>query len=246
LYPDPIVTLTEDENWWKLGLVSIAKTHPTFHAGFGGRILASTHFTAQRFDVNGVVGDAIILVTGGKEPTRFSGWVPFGRRTEADDWVAKLNSAIAKVAPREGDSSSSVTNAVDGIIYDTQNEFASENPVGRQLLELDANGNLKYIRQRNVVLAELVGHVAPTRFKDIVAALKRTAFPSPPQKSFLPGASVVAITALPSKESISISFFEALKLDGYRDVVRALDQLVDALRTNNTAVLAEWQFELQQ
>jgi hypothetical protein len=96
------------------------------------------------------------------------------------------------------------------------------------------------------VLAELAGRVAPERVRALLDALHRTTFPEPQQKTFVPGASVVAITRLPTTERIEIDSFEAMKLDGYRDVVRPLKQLVEALRTNNAVVLAEWQCELQQ
>jgi hypothetical protein len=36
--------------------------------------------------------------------------------------------------------------------------------------------------------------------------------------------------------------FEALRMDGYRDVVRELSQLATGLRDTNPNILAEWKF----
>jgi hypothetical protein len=39
-----------------------------------------------------------------------------------------------------------------------------------------------------------------------------------------------------------VDYFAALRMDGYRDVVRELSQLAAGLRDTNSQVLSEWKF----
>ena len=235
LHREPIVRLTEDENWWRIGIIGINKKHALFRAGFGAPIVASTKFVLQSFDVDDLHGLAIILLTGGKPTEHFAGWVSADRAAEAQQWIDVLNAVIQAVLRP-------IEQHVAALRFESGSENAPDAPFGLETLELTESGALAYERRRGDVRTPIVGNVDPARFQQVVSALKSTAFPSPPQARFAPGASVVRITTMPSQQNVSVSYFEALRMEGYSDVVRELSKLVEALRDSKAETLAAWKF----
>jgi hypothetical protein len=236
VHEQPIAELSGDENWWHVGILDVSKKHPLYRAGFGSQIVPSTRFVLQAFNVDGVAGCAVVLLTGGKEPRFFAGWVPASRVREAQSWVETLNDAMQSVLPRTSESE------ITALRFETGNENAPDDPFGRETIELTAAGALTYERRRQTVRVALNGSVDPKRFQQIIGALMTTAFPAAPQTRFVPGASIMRITALPSGRSVQVDYFEALRMDGYRDVVRELSKLAGALRDSKTDVLTAWNF----
>ena len=242
LYREPIAQLTGDENWWRIGLVAVSKKQALFRAGVAAPIVASAQFVLQPFDLDDLHGDAVVLLTGGKPSNHFAGWVPRSRAAEAHGWVDTLNRAIQTVLPRTPQQQASTGQTVATLIFESGSEGAPDDPFGLETVVLTATGQLTYERRRHGVQGKVVGTVDPERFRTIIDALLRTGFPSPPQTRFVPGASIVRITTLPSQQTVQVDYFEALRMDGYREVVRELTQLTEALRDTKTEMLAAWGF----
>jgi hypothetical protein len=242
LYREALDDLSEDDNWWMLGTVHVSKKHATFRAGFGHPIVSSTKFIIQEFEADNVRGCAIVLLSGSKPPAYFAGWVPRTRESEATRWVHALNDAIQQVLPQRTEPPRSIHTRDTALVFESGSESAPDDPYGLETLRLSESGQLAYDRRRHAFRSNLVGTVEPDRFRRIVEALRRTTFPAPPQTRFVPGASIVRITTLPSSESVRVDYFEALRMDGYRDVVRELSQLATGLRDTNPDILAEWKF----
>jgi hypothetical protein len=243
LYPEPVKELRWDENWWRIGVIDINKKHPQYRAGFGSTVLPSTRFVLEAFEIDQLTGCAIILLTGGKIPHHFAGWVPASREAEARRWVETLNNAIQLVLPPP--AVARTDEHIAALRFESGSENAPDAPFGFETIELTESGALAYQRRRQDVRASVVGSVDPARFQQIVSALLTTTFPTPPQARFAPGASVVRITVLPSQQKVSVSYFEALRMDGYRDVVRELSKLVEALRDSRADILAAWKFSAE-
>ena len=242
LFPEPIAELTDDENWWRLGLIAVSKKQALFRAGFAAPVVASTRFFLQLFDLDDVQGAAVVLVTRGKPASHFAGWVPRTRQAEARGWVDALNRALETALRRAPQPEHSIDQNVAALVFEIGCEGAPDDPFGSETVTLTGTGELTYARRRQAVQTNIAGTVDPERFRRIVDALLRTHFPSPPQARFVPGASIVRITAVPSQQTVCMDYFEALRMDGYREVVRELTQLAEALRDTKTEVLAAWRF----
>jgi hypothetical protein len=242
LYSEPFDDLSEDENWWMLGTIHVSKKHATFRAGFGHPIVSSTKFVIQEFETDDVRGCAIALLSGSKPPAYFAGWVPRLREPEATRWVKALNDAIQRVLPHRTELPQSIQSNETALVFESGSESAPDDPFGLETLRLSESGQLTYERRRHELRSNVVGTVEPDRARTLVEALRRTSFPAPPQTRFVPGASIVRITTVPSNESVRVDYFAALRMDGYRDVVRELSQLAAGLRDTNSQVLSEWKF----
>lgn len=242
LYPEPIAELADDENWWRLGLIAVSKKQALFRAGFAAPVVASTRFVLQPFDLDDLRGVAVVLVTGGKPASHFAGWVPRTREAETRGWLDTLNRAIETALRSAPQPEHSIDQNVAALVFEIGSEGAPDDPFGLETVMLTGAGQLTYERRRHALQTNIAGTVDPERFRRIVDALLRTTFPSPPQARFVPGASFIRVTVMPTEQSVCMDYFEALRMDGYREVVRELTQLTEALRETKTEVLAVWRF----
>jgi hypothetical protein len=239
----PLTELRQDDNWWRLGPLAVSKKHATFCAGFGHPILSDTRFELQSYDIDGTRGIAVILHSGGKPPEYFAGWVPLADENRVKEWVKILNTEVQRrvleasnetlLADRDADE-------VPGLAFEQGHEYAPDSPYGLERLELAADGALTYERLNRDERERLHGTVDPARVAALHRALRETSFPIPPQQRFVPGASIVKITLLSSGVSVNVDYFEALRMDGYCEVVRELSALTDAVRETNVETLAGW------
>ena len=242
LYREPIAHLTEDENWWRLGLIALSKKQALFRAGFAAPVVASTRFVLQPFNLDDLHGVVLVLVTGGKPASHFAGWVPRTREAEAQGWVDTLNRAIETALRSAPQHQQPIDQHLAALVFESGSEVAPDDPFGLETVMLAGTGELTYERRRDEVQTKVAGTLDPERFRRIVSALLRTNFPSPPQTRFVAGASIVRITTMPSRQTVQLDYFEALRMDGYREVVRELAELTEALRDSKTEVLAAWRF----
>jgi hypothetical protein len=240
VHENPITELSGDENWWHIGIIDISKKHPLYRAGFGSQIVASTQFVLQPFQIDQVSGCGIVLLTGGKEPRHFAGWVPAARVPDARRWTDTLNGVIRTVLQQTPNATTETQ--IAALRFESGNENAPDDPFGCETIELTEAGALSYERRRHAMHVSLVGSVDPQRFQQIISSLRATTFPTRPQTRFVPGASVVKIITMPSEQSVSVDYFEALRMDGYRDVVRDLSNLAEGLRDSKETVLSAWKF----
>jgi hypothetical protein len=241
LYHEPIVKITDDDNWWRIGILSVSKKEPLFQAGFAAPIVGSTRFALQPFEVDGLQGCAIVLLTGGKPPNHFAGWVPAIRAQEAEQWVDMLNKAVQRVQPLTP-LSKVPEEHVSALHFESGSENAPDSAFGLEIIDLTEDGGLTYERRRASQLARIEGKFDPVRFRQLIEGLRRTTFPNAPQTRFVPGASIVRIAIMPSREAVDVDYFAALRMDGYREVVRDLSKLAAGLRDDHADTLGDWKF----
>lgn len=129
------------------------------------------------------------------------------------------------------------------ITFEQGHEFAADSPWGYHRLSVATNGSLEYEHRARGVHRSLRGTVDGERVKLLDAALGRTSYPQKPQEKFRPGGSIIKIATSPPAYSVMIDYFEGMKLDGYREVIRDLSELNNALREDDGAVLSTWRFE---
>lgn len=106
LNASPLTGVTDtDQEWW-IGPLSLSKHYPGFRVGWGHPLPLGAKFVKQWFDLDGHRGCAVLFVSMGTPPLYFTGWVPPEREGDADKWIAFLNDEIAKrhagIDSREG------------------------------------------------------------------------------------------------------------------------------------------------
>ena len=229
LHRAPLVGLGGDENWWMLGPLQVSKKHATFRSGFAHPILGSTRFVLQEFDLDGVKRCAVVLLSGGKPPAYFAGWVPSTRIDEAREWVQILNEALRLVGSRSEEiqrAGGQAEQAPEALACHFGHEWAPDAAWGEEIIRLSRSGALEYTRrQRGQEVQHLSGRVAAGRIAELLSILGTTAFPEPPERFFPPGASVCTIVTEPPVRKMELSYFGALRLDGYRELLRPLQSL---------------------
>lgn len=128
------------------------------------------------------------------------------------------------------------------ITLEQGHEAAPDSPWGYQRVSVTTDGLLEYERKAGRRSEIVRGRIDPDKVVAIQTALGRTTFPQPPQATFGPGGSVCALTRSPPRERVLIDYFDGLRMEGYRDVLRELTGLRNALREGNPEVLAAWAF----
>jgi hypothetical protein len=241
LYGEPIVRIIDDDNWWRIGILAVSKNEPLFQAGFAAPIVELTRFVLQPFEVDGLQGCAIILLTGGQPFSHFAGWVPAARAKEAEQWLDVLNRAVQRVKPQTPLSETPEVH-VSALHFEVGSENAPDSAFGLEVLDLTEDGALTYERRRGSLLARIEGSFNPARFQQLIERLRRTSFPNAPQTRFVPGGSIVRIAIMPSRQAVDVDYFEALRMDGYREVVRDLSRLAAGLRDSKPDTLGDWKF----
>lgn len=242
LHSTPLEELSQDDNWWQLGPIGISKKHTTFTAGFGHPIKVGTKFDVHWFELGNRRGWAIVLTSGGTPPEYFVGWLPPADEAKARRWVATLNSEIQGRLAKEHGTPPGAVHQIDQLTFEQGNEFAPDAPWGYQRVTLSSDGQLEYEQRDRGKHRVIKGRVNPERVRALHAYLRQTSFPSPPQSTFLPGASLIVLTVEPQKQRMLIDYFTGLKLDGYRELIRELGGLNDALRESIPESLEKWSF----
>ena len=201
--------------------------------------LAGRPQVEEHFDAAGAPTSRDVYTWDGDELRQVVTHQPDGRSEvtyQADEDEDEDEDAAPAPAPP------AATPARRTITFEQGHPAAPDAPWGQQILTLTTDGTLGYQQRVKGEVRSLSGRVDPARIGALLAALARTSFPAPPQQSFLPGASVTTLVVEPGGRVV-IDYFVALKLDGYREVVRALGDLNTALRKRDDAALATWRFE---
>ena len=244
LHSSPLSELRQDDNWWHLGTISVSKKHATFTAGYGHPINAGTNFHLDWFVVDGKSGWAVILDSGGTPPEYFVGWVKPTEELQAKGWIDTLNGAIRERLVDANSTAPSSENRGERMTFEQGNEFAPDSPWGYQRVTLATDGQLEYEQKERGAQRIVRGRVNPERVRALRTTLSLTQFPSPPETTFAPGSSVIVLSIQPGNQRMLIDYFTGLRLDGYRDLIRELSGLNDALRESKEEALAQWSFEL--
>jgi hypothetical protein len=86
-----------------------------------------------------------------------------------------------------------------------------------------------------------VGRADPGLWSAVKTALSKTSFPRPAQDSFLPGGSMMRLTAEGDPAGqILLDYHDALEMEGYADLTNTLASMCTAFRTGDEAALAKW------
>jgi len=129
------------------------------------------------------------------------------------------------------------------ITFEQGHPTAADSPWGFQRVRISTAGDLEYEHRSRSGQRVVRGRVDVARARGVFAALARTRFPEPPQATFKPGTSVLALTVAPPGARVLIDYFDGLDMDGYRDVIRELSGLNNALREGDQDALKPWWFE---
>lgn len=132
---------------------------------------------------------------------------------------------------------------IDVITLEQGHESAADSPWGFQRVRVSTDGQLEYEHRERGVRRVVTGSIDGKRVVALREALHRTTFPQKPQEKFRPGTSILRITMSPPTYSVLIDYFDGMKMEGYRDVIRELSELNNALRESNADALRAWSFE---
>lgn len=130
----------------------------------------------------------------------------------------------------------------DVITFEQGHESAADSPWGFQRVRVSTDGQVEYEHRARGAQRVVRGTIDGERVKAVRDALFRTSFPRKPQEKFRPGSSIIRITASPPTWSVLIDYFDGIKMDGYREVIRELSELNNALREDDATALAGWRF----
>ncbi len=158
--------------------------------------------------------------------------------------ISEVRAYLARTSerrPRVGDGGApSPLRGSTALTYSIGSEFAPDDPFGREVLELTAAGALSYSRRFHGHVTTKALTFAPGRLADLLSDLERTSFPSPPQRGFQPGPGPATIAVAPFGASVSIDTMFAEGIDGYREVVEKLEDLLTRLRKDDPTLADDW------
>ncbi len=127
------------------------------------------------------------------------------------------------------------------ITFEQGHEHAPDSPWGLQRIRLSREGTFHYERINRGTRAEIEGRLDGARVDALLAELSKTSFPEPPQRSFPPGASVCRISVDASPPAwVDIEFYTGLRMPGYGEILRSLDELNTGLRESDARKLQGW------
>jgi hypothetical protein len=259
--------LSQSDQEWSIGGISIPKSDranpdltkpPSYRRGWTFPLPADLRAVAIRFRRAAGRGVAIVFRTAGEE--YLAGWFRGERYQEAERAVGILNDAIdsawqrwREASPADAgraastDLGTSETPVDDGarrlLTFEQGSEHAPDAPWGLETIEISSEGRLVYEHRNRGKNRSLHGRVDAERCRRIIAALRSTTFPEPPQLQFVPGASMLGISLDNPAGKVCIDYFDGQQYLGYREVIRELSALNTALRTDDRAVLEQWEFE---
>lgn len=107
--------------------------------------------------------------------------------------------------------------------------------------QLSTDGYVAFCRRQGSAEQRRFGRVSASRVRALVAALRRTDFPAQTQTSFVPGW-VCVLTLESPKQRVLVGYFDAIKLDAYRDVLQAFTELTLAFADGQHEKLSTWNF----
>lgn len=132
---------------------------------------------------------------------------------------------------------------VDTITFEQGHESAADSPWGFQRVRVSTDGQLEYEHRSRAGKRVVRGTVDGERVKALRREFSRTTFPQKPQETFQPGSSIIRLTTTPPTYSVLIDYFDGMKMDGYREIIRELSELNNALREDKNEALSMWRFE---
>lgn len=240
LRPEPI-NVREDQNWIHVGAISLSKKYPRYSVGFTHPIVDNSRFEREHFDLGNQRGWAIVFHSGGTPSDYFAGWMPESEDAQAALLVSRLNALTQELIGAAKRARSN--EAVEVLTFHEGAEYAPDSPWGIETLRLSRDGELEYERRRAGKIMETAhGHVDADRVAALIGALARTDFPAPPQEFFPPGASVCTLITEPPFRRMDIELSSGLRLDGYSEILKALNGLCTHLRDEDERALADWRF----
>jgi hypothetical protein len=227
---------TADE-WW-LDFVAIPKSaryvswtprSPAYRRGWGYALAESARFDLVDFTrEDGVDVTGVVL----REPTGpvFVAWFARARRVEAERAVACLNEEVYAIwthwrnfAPERGSIDRQVT-------FEQGHEYAPDARWGLEIVTLADDGRYTFmLRRSGRLIAIHTGTIATARVDAVLQALSRSTFPNVPAHPFPPGASVLAVS-MPPDRRVQVDRRFGLGLDGYREAIPLLMELIAEAR----------------
>lgn len=245
---------------WFVGTIGIWKSDrllfrpmnvPSYRRGYLFELTEGMRFVTVPFArTDGSAAVALLLRDGHEE--FLAGWVGAERGIVLERVATFLNSEIEAAhryhqQVQERDTATPLApDAVKDecwIVFEQGSEEAPDAPWGYQQVRLSTAGRLEYEHRNRGQNRFVRGIVDVGRCRRLLEALQSTNFPAPPQASFLPGGSVLAIATNASPSGrVLVDYFDGLKMNGYGDVIRELCGLNAALRTADVGKLAEWRF----
>lgn len=128
----------------------------------------------------------------------------------------------------------------DAVTFEQGHESAPDAPWGLQRVRLSRAGNLDYERTQRGATTAVRGRVEGAKVDSLLSVLAGTTFPDPPQSSFPPGSSVCRISI--GASWVDVEYYSGLRLPGYGEVLKTLNDLTTALRVSDAEGLARWSF----
>lgn len=120
---------------------------------------------------------------------------------------------------------------------------AVDSPWGYLRTTLSTDGAVTFYRRQGTFRQTRFGRVAGERVDSLLAALRRTNFPTQTQTEFPPGSSVFVLTLEPPNDKVPLEYFTAIKIDGYREVLQQFMEIAMAFVEDHLDKLASWDFK---
>lgn len=230
------------DEWW-LGLLAIPKSirfatwtprTPSYRRGWTFELPETAHLDVVSFErAEGEPAVAVVM----DEPTgRYVvGWFSAAREAEARGAVACLNEEVAAIWHHWRTFGAERAAAHRHVTFEQGHEHAPDARWGLQILTLADDGRYTYMQRRAgrlVVVA--AGAFDPDRARAVFDDLERSTFPQVAPHPFPPGASVLTIS-MPPDRRVDVDRRFGLGLDGYREAITALMDMVTAARTSAAA-----------
>lgn len=225
------------DEWW-LDLIAIPKVarfmtwrprSPSYRRGWTFELPPDARFdvrTFQRYQ-----GQAAVAVVMAEPPKQYiAGWFAAEREAEARSAAENLNREIAalwrhwRAFGRDPLPQRQVT-------FEQGHEHAPDARWGLQVFTLADDGRYSYVQRRaGKLFATGAGTVEATRASAVFDDLARSTFPQVAAHPFPPGASVLTIS-MPPERTVELDRRFGLGLNGYREAITSLMDMVAAART---------------
>lgn len=235
-------------SFWKSSMLAHRPMNrPTYRRGFTFDLPEDMRLTTVPFTkVNGSAAIALLLRSPREE--FLAGWVSPQRRELAETTASFLNREIEAAwefnRKKSAGADEAPTPSVPArwMTFVQGSEHAPDSPWGTQQLRISTTGLMEYEHRNRGRNRSIRGSLDRARCEAAFAALASTAFPRPPQTSFLPGASGLTIETDSPPGKVIVDYFDGLEMPGYAHVIRELSELNTALRTSDAGALGGWGF----
>lgn len=232
------------KEWW-LSHVGVLKSDlyvtwpphpPTYRRGWTYALAETARFEVVAFTRES--GDAALAVVMHEPADSFAvGWFAATRADEAHQAVERLNTEVGAIWKhwRSVQGQSAAARTLRRLTFEQGHEYAPDARWGVQVVELSEDGTFTYQQRRTGQLVRVGdGSIAADRAHAIFAHLGRSTFPHVAAHPFPPGASVLTIAMGPDQR-VSIDRRFGLGLDGYREAIADLSDLVSEARDGSAA-----------